>query len=186
MLIDTLKQVGSALNENNIRWGIGGSVLLFAHGIVDFPRDIDILVHRDDSKKAANILSKFGKLKEPTPSDTCISDEFYEFNIGGVEVEIISGFSINHKQGTYKYIFSKKSTPEKLDLDHIEIPLMSLEDWYVIYLVLPGREEKVSLIERFLSSRGLKYPHHLTRQFDFNLPDKVADHIEKFISMTFL
>ncbi|MCT4661550.1 MAG: nucleotidyltransferase family protein [Tissierellales bacterium] len=186
MLIDTLKKVGLALNEEKIRWGIGGSVLLFAHGIVDFPRDIDILVHQDDSKKAADILSTLGKLKERTPSDSCISDEFYEFSIGGIDVEIISGFTIKHDQGLYKYVFSKKSTPERLDLDHIEIPLMSLEDWYVIYQVLPDREEKVALIERFLSSRGLKYPHHLTRQFDFNLPDNVSEHIEKFISMTFL
>lgn len=184
MLIDTLKLVGKQLNEGNIRWGIGASVMLFAHGIIQTPRDIDILVHLEDAEKAANILTKIGKIKPKTPSDTCKSKHFYEFIINGIDVEIMAGFTIEHYEGKYLYTFDKNSTPEFIDIDQVKLPLMTVEDWYIIYQVLANRQEKVQMIEGFLSTKGIKYMKHINRQLKLNIPKEVIRHTKKFIELS--
>ncbi|GAB6168403.1 hypothetical protein JCM1393_08630 [Clostridium carnis] len=61
MLYDTLSYVGSKLNEENILWAVGASVLLNNYGIISKPNDIDILVDIKDIHKVDNILTNIGK-----------------------------------------------------------------------------------------------------------------------------
>jgi hypothetical protein len=181
MLIETLKLVGQHLNKENIRWGIGASVMLFAHDIVQTPRDIDILVHIEDVQKTIDTLSILGKLKPRTPSNTCKSKAFYEFTINEIDVEIMGGFTVKHSEGTYIYEFNNNSAPEFIEIDNIQLPLMTVEDWYIIYQVLPNRETKVQMIEEYLSTKGIKYMYHIQRQLNLNLPKNVIKNTNKFI-----
>lgn len=51
----------------------------------------------------------------------------------------MSGFVVNHNTGIYNYIFDYDSITEFKVINGISIPLTSLEDWYVMYQLIPNR-----------------------------------------------
>ena len=62
-MFDTLSYIGEKLNNARVEWGVGASILLNHHGMIDKPNDIDILVGLKDIKKADTILKSIGEKK---------------------------------------------------------------------------------------------------------------------------
>lgn len=73
----------------------------------------------------------------------------------------MGGFGIQHIDGIYKLSFDKKSIVAYKKINGVDIPLCSLEDWYVLYWLIPNKQEKALLIENYLRANGLMYPHLL-------------------------
>ncbi|CEO05635.1 Uncharacterised protein [[Clostridium] sordellii] len=82
----------------------------------------------------------------------------------------MAGFAINHDNGVYNYIFDNMSISEYKLINGVSIPFTSLEDWYVIYQLIPNREVKVDMIEKYLLTNGVKKDNLLKRSLDCNLP----------------
>ena len=68
----------------------------------------------------------------------------------------MSGFDVNHNNGVFEYIFDNNSISDFKIINGVNIPFTSLEDWYVIYQLIPKREAKVNLIEKYLFLTELK------------------------------
>lgn len=64
----------------------------------------------------------------------------------------------------------------------IKIPFTSLEDWYVIYQLIPNREAKVNMIEKHLLSNGIKNTFLLHRAMKGCLPIQVRNRIKSILS----
>lgn len=181
MLLDTLSYIGSKLNEGNITWAVGASILLNHYGLVDKPNDIDIMINIKDIEKADKILTSLGKKKSQEKVSTYNTEYFYEYVINGIDMDVMAGMIINHEAGAYEYRFDDEAITAEMRINGVNIPLTSLEDWYVLYQVIPNREIKVKLIEDYLMKNGIKNPELLKRTLAGCLPIEVRNRIKNFI-----
>lgn len=173
MILDVLSYIGEKLNEENILWGVGASILLNHYGLVESPNDIDILVHTKDIEKLDSVLKSLGEKKLEEKVSTYATEFFYEYIVKGIDVDVMAGFIIKHNEGEYKYTFDNESITEMKNINGINIPMTSLEDWYVNYQLIPNREQKVKLIEKYLLENGIKRPELLKRALAGNLSSDV-------------
>lgn len=178
MLSNTLSLIGDKLNENNITWAVGASILLNQFNLTDKPNDIDILVSVEDIDKVDSILKSMGRKKSFENTNTYSTKYFNEYVINSIDVDIMAGLAINHCAGVFNYMFDESSITDTHLINGITIPFTSLEDWYVLYQLIPNREYKVKLIEDFILSHGLKHRYLLQRNLDGSLPKPVKNRIE--------
>lgn len=191
MLFKVLSMVADKLNKGNITWGIGASVMLHHYGLVAMPNDIDILVDIKDIEKVDSILKEMGEKKPLNPLKMYSTKYFYEYDIQGVDIDVMAGFIINHEEGSYEYTFHKDSLVfEKVNnssaedsIDNITLPYTTLEDWYILYQLIPGRENKVQLIEDYLKAKGTHKLEILKRALKQQLPYKVEKRIKEFMKL---
>lgn len=180
-MLNTLSYIGDNLNKRNIKWAVGGSILLNQFGLVDNPNDIDLIVDLSDVDKADSILKEIGIKKVNEKIKTYSTKFFYEYVVNEVDVDVMAGLSINHDEGLFDYIFDNHSTDKVVKINGIDIPFTSLEDWYVIYQLIPNREFKVKIIEEYLLSNGIKNRYLIERALEGNLPNKIRIRIEELI-----
>ena len=60
-MFNTLSYIGKKLNDADITWGVGASILLNRFGLIDKPNDIDIFVSINDIEKTDEILKSIGE-----------------------------------------------------------------------------------------------------------------------------
>lgn len=182
-LFATLAYIGEKLNNSNIVWGVGASLLLNRFGFIEKPNDIDIFVDIKDIDKADKILKGLGEKRQWEKTDTYSTRYFYEYAINGIDVDIMAGFRVNHNSGIFEYIFDHNSISEFNKINGIDIPYTSLEDWYVIYQLIPNREEKVRMVENHIMSGGINRRDLLERVLEGNLPIEVRERIRKMLTI---
>lgn len=179
MLMDTLSCIAKELNEEKVLWAVGASVVLNHYGLVDKSNDIDILVDIKDINKVDAILKNLGERKIKEENNDYSTEYFYEYVIDGIDVDVMARFIIKYDGGEYEYTFDEKSIADMKVINDINVPLTSLEDWYVLYQVMQGREYKVNIIEKYLSKNGIKNVGLLNRAIDKNLPLDIKERTEK-------
>ncbi len=176
-MLNTLSYIGENLNESNILWGVGASMLLSQYHLINQPNDIDLFVDIKDIEKADGILLGLGRKKPREKTAAYATEYFYEYTIHGFDVDVMAGFKINHDCGIFEYIFDHHSIAEVVNINGVDIPFTSLEDWYVMYQLIPDREKKVNLIEAYLMANGIGKPALLKRALQGNLPPMVRKKI---------
>ena len=181
-MFNTLSYIGEKLNNSNIAWGVGASILLNQFGLIEKPNDIDIFVDIKNIQRADEILKSIGKKKKWEKTATYSTKYFYEYLVDGVEVDVMAGLAVNHNSGVFEYIFDYNAISEFRLVNGVNIPFTALEDWYVIYQLIPNRETKVKMIENHLLSNGVKKPFLLERALEGNLPVEVKKRIESILS----
>lgn len=67
--------------------------------LVEKTNDIDIFISIDDIEKADEILKSIGKKKKWEKISTCSTKYFYEYVINRFDVDVMSGFAVNHNEG---------------------------------------------------------------------------------------
>ena len=180
-MINTLSLIGEKLNQANILWAVGGSLMLSQYGLEPNPGDIDILVAIQDAEKADIILEALGKKKQNESAGVYESKFFYQYRISGVDVDVMAGFAIRHSEGIFQYPFDQKSVTEIKLINDIPIPFSSLEDWFVLYEIMPARESKADAISAYLRRFGLHHRELLLRALEGNLPKEVQYSINNLL-----
>lgn len=181
MIFKTLSYIGEKLNTNGITWAVGASVLLNQFGFVDRPNDIDIFVDIKDIERADEILKNIGEKKKWERTEAYSTKYFYEYIIEGIDVDVMAGFAVNHNSGVFEYIFDHASVSEFRKINEVDIPFTSLEDWYVIYQLIPNRQAKVKMIESYLMSKGIRNSILLEMALRGNLPIEVRERVKKIL-----
>lgn len=185
MIYENLSLIGERFNKDGILWAVGASVMLNQYGLVDRPNDIDLLVDINDIDKADCILKELGNKKYREKVEEYATEYFYEYVINGSDVDVMAGLTINYNGGSYRYIFDKSSISRIADFNGVDIPLTSLEDWYVLYQVIPNRDKKVAMIENYLKDNGITRIDLLKRALTRELPIVVRKRIEKLIDFNY-
>lgn len=180
-MFNTLSYIGEKLNSSNIVWGVGASILLNQFGFIKKPNDIDIFVDIKDIVGADGILKSIGEKKKWEKTPTYSTKYFYEYVIDGVDVDVMAGFAVNHDNGIYEYVFDNNSISEFKTINGVSIPFTSLEDWYVIYQLIPNREPKVNMIEKYFLLNGINKPFLLERALEGNLPIEVRKRTQRIL-----
>ena len=176
-MLNTLSAIGKKFNESDILWGVGASLLLSQYQLIDKPNDIDLFVDVKDIERADEILKDMGEKKQKEKTKRCATEYFYECSIQGFEVDMMAGFRINHDCGIFEYVFDHHSISDYVNINGVDIPFTSLEDWYVIYQQIPNREDKVDMIEAYLLAKGVRRPDLLERALEGNLPPGVQERV---------
>lgn len=111
-MLNTLSYIGRKLNESNILWAVGGSILLNQFGLTDKPNDIDILVGIEDIGRADEFLKSIGHRKKCENTGVFSTKYLYQYIINGIDVDVMAGLAINYSEGVFEYIFDHKSISE--------------------------------------------------------------------------
>lgn len=146
--LNILSKVAEVLNKNNITWAVGASLLLYFKGITHEFHDIDIMIYEGDVEKVNQILLSFGTLQPKNPNAQYKTKYFLEYNIDGVDIDIMAGFTIVCDNKEYYFPLEKNSVKNYININNVSIPLQSIEEWHTYYKLM-GRVEKVKMIEDF-------------------------------------
>ena len=178
---EALIKIASQLNKNKIRWGIGASVLLHLYGIVKEPDDIDIIVEEEDALRAHEIFLKLGEHNQLPYKVPFKTKHFLNYKVGNTMVDLMGDFKIETEAGVYSMIFDSNAIIGEADYYGVAIPKTALEDWFVLYQIIPGRESKVKMIEDYLIKEGIKHRNLLERAMEQPLPEKVVNRIKSIL-----
>jgi hypothetical protein len=170
-----LLAVCSEFNKSNIKYAIAFSFVLKHYGLNDKVNDIDIIVYATDLNKAKKIMDRIA-----TPSnDIVLSDQLesylIQYKINKTKIELMSDVKIKFGRGTYRMIFDDKSIQKRINIEGVTVPLLALEELYVMYLLLKGKEEKADKIETHFKQKGLKDKDLLMRSISQELPLTVVN-----------
>ena len=146
--LEVLKKIAYEFNKDHIRWALGASALLFLKGIVEEFHDIDIMIDDYDADKAIYILDKLGRHIDSPTNNNFGTKHFLEYIIDDVEIDCMGGFSIIKENIEYDCSLKQEHIIEYYNLDNIDIPLYSLNEWRKFYDLM-GRENKVKIIDDY-------------------------------------
>lgn len=150
-----LKKIAGLFNQNGVCWALGASMLLHYKGLAAQPQDIDLMVAPEDASLADRLLCSLGQKQPPSPHAAYGTRHFYEYKIDGIDIDLMAGFAIFHSTGSYKYRLDKTQF-EYMTLDGVSIPLCPLEDWLVLYALMPNRHAKVEAVRQYLAKNGAR------------------------------
>lgn len=142
-------KIAREFRKAKIHWGIGGSKLLNFYGITNTVNDLDILVSKENIEEALQTLLKLGTPLEIPNKSEYLTESFHRFEVEGIELDLMSDFKIEHEAGVYDFQFDSTTKVQTVQLGDEEIPLTSLEEWYIAYLLMKNRESKVQMIEDY-------------------------------------
>jgi len=178
---DIVLNLAKALNSNNVLWGIGGSYLLKAYGIVEEVHDLDIIVAENDISKVIQVLDAIAERKPRPVKEEYKTKHFYVYSYDGLSIDVMSAFRIIHTTGIYEFVLDEMSIVERRNINNIKIPFTSLEDWLIAYKLMKGRESKIEMIENYLKSAGIRHKNLLERNLKQELTPEVRVYIEKLM-----
>lgn len=147
--LNVLSKIAKELNANNITWAIGASLLLYFKEITNEFHDIDIMVAERDVEKIKKVLLSFGKLQPKNPNKQYKTKDFMEFNIEGIDFDVMAGFMIVNDNIDYYFPLQKKNIKEYIHIQGTTIPLQSIQDWLTYYKLM-NRTEKVKMINSYV------------------------------------
>lgn len=174
-LEQVLEKVVACLQQERIHFGIGGSLLLAHHGLPVIARDIDLVVALADAERAVLLLSEMGTVLEQDETSLYATEVFQEFIIEGIDLDLMSGLQVRHDEGVFVYPFDEQS------IDSAGLPFMALVDWYVIYQLIPGREQKVTMIEDVFMKQEVDRKR-LEQLRSLVLPQVVRNRIDQWLN----
>ena len=143
---NTLLKIASDLNEKKIKWGLGGSLLLYLYGIDTSVNDIDIIIDEVDLIKVSQIIKKYDHIEKPK-SVTYKSDWFFSLTFDNINIDIMIGFKVLTAKGVYSFPTGDKITDKSIIIDGTTIYLCSLKDWLEAYTAME-RINKIKLINQ--------------------------------------
>ncbi|WP_349948654.1 hypothetical protein ABFV83_09635 [Lacrimispora sp. BS-2] len=146
--LTVLSQIAKELNQKNVTWAIGASLLLYFKGITSEFHDIDIIAVEEDAEIIKDVLLSLGNLQKPNPNAKYKSKSFMEFIVDGVDIDVMAGFTIVNNDKEYYFPLKKKEINDYTEVNGIGIPLHSLEEWRNYYELM-GRDEKVKMIDAY-------------------------------------
>lgn len=179
----TLRKLLKQLENKNLTWAIGGSLMLSIRGLKTTPNDIDLLVTKKDAQTISGILDSMGTRLNPISSHPVFTSSYFaKYEVDGVGIDVMADFGVKHKAGLYVCPFATDLVTTTHVVDKSPCPLSSIEDWYVLYSLMPNREGKVELIEHYFKEHRVSQPLLLERALDQPLPLKIKEKINRLLT----
>ena len=175
-----LAAIAKAFNAAGIVWGLGASALLYYEGVVDTFADLDLFIQRESMADAQRVLLELGAVALPPapPSGMYATAQFQEYAFQGVDLDLLCGFAIRRKEGIFSFPFDETCVARHALQDGVPIPLCALADWYVLYLLMSGREKKAALVAQALKATPTAgHRAWLSRWLRHRLPGDVRERV---------
>lgn len=183
---ETFLVIANCFRQEGIGWAVGCSMNLFFRGIVDDFHDLDLIADIKDVEQIEKIMKNLGaELIETGGNGFCESDVYMHYQLGRVDIDILSGFRMNTFGTTYKYQFCE-SEIDIVEIQNIKVPLLPLEAMYVLYYMMEGwqpkRRFKRQIIEEYFVGNEIKHQEVLKKAIaEFELPGQIRWAIRKLL-----
>ena len=147
-----LARVARALSGANVIWALGASAMLRLEGIVPNFHDFDLLVTPDGAEAAYRAMLALGAEEAPAlpPSDAYATALFREYCVDGVEFDLLCDFAVRRGGAVYRYPFGPERAARTVPVWGEPVPLSPVADWFVLYLLMPGRAAQAETVARWL------------------------------------
>jgi DNA-3-methyladenine glycosylase I len=172
--LKTLSHVGKALKKAGILFGVGGSAMLYRNGLVEDFNDIDLIVALEDAIKADEVLLSLGTRGGERSSGVFETKVFRSYEVDSVGVDMMAGLAMRHNEGVYRYDFREDSVCDTWPVYGTMLPFCALEDWCVLYHLMPGKENKAERIKAHFGEHGVGHPALLSRMLTNGAPAKTV------------
>ncbi|MBU0997240.1 MAG: hypothetical protein KKE16_04260 [Firmicutes bacterium] len=174
---EALSQIMSILEKEKVSCHIGGSLLLLANGIQTEVHDIDLLFKGEDFLKVFDLFSSY-LIETIPPKGDYLTKELMKIRYLGVDFDLIFDFSFISNGKIYTYPFEDLRSYIQMDWEGSKYRFSRLEEWFLIYRLLPNREPKVKMIrDHFHKTKGFDSTY-LSGLLQRNLPEFVRNEIE--------
>lgn len=144
--------MAKVLNAYDVSYAIGASALLYLKGISDHFNDLDIVFEVKDLDKLKLAFIELDAKSYPlSNNDSFKSEVFLQYQLDGVDIDVIGGFRIINDDIIYDCPFNG-IIDEYVCINEVKIPLDSLTAWEKYYHLMK-REAKANMIHEYLKSR---------------------------------
>lgn len=178
--------IADFFSRKEVKWAIGCSMNLFFRGVVDDFHDIDLIVDINSVGRVKEVMDELGgELMASGGNGCCESDVYLHYQVGKVDIDIISGFRLITFGSSYCYKYDEEEI-DTLRVEGLSIPLISMEAMYVLYFMMEGwqpkRKFKRMLVEEFLKENHLTHKEVLEKAIsENNLPGWIRWEIRRLI-----
>ncbi len=180
-----LETIARALNGAGVRWAVGGSLMLYLRGAVGEFHDIDLVVSAEDAERAEKILDAIARRIGAPPSKEKArvfrSTNFAQYVLDGVDVDLMAGMAVRAEGVEFSDPFDALGPDWVSGAAGEPVPLAAMEDWYVLYALMPGRMEKARRIEAWWGSAGRLDKGRLERAAEGELPERVRAEVRRIL-----
>lgn len=178
-MIEQLTALAKILNEHDILWVVGASLVLKRYGLVDEPRDIDLIIAPESILETIEVLDSVAQRKSIPIKSEYKTKYFLVYEFMGVDVDVMSGFRILHGDKIYQFPFDDKSIASVDILGGESVNYGSLEDWYVAYHLMKGRGGRLIKIRQYWNEGHQPSKILFKRWLAQGLPEAIVQEIEK-------
>jgi len=147
--LDVLRKIYNRLRNKNINWVVTGSLGFALQGVPVEPNDIDIQTDKEGAYEIERIFSEFITKRVGFSSTERIRSHFGELVIDGIKVEIMGDIQKRLEDGSWEDPVDLKCYKRFVEVEEMQIPVLSLEYEYQAYLRL-GRTEKAKMLRKWL------------------------------------
>lgn len=175
-LKEVLYKIAKLLSEESFPWALGASSVLFHHGLTDTVNDIDIMVKSSDYKRLEELLLTLGEKVKTEAVQTYETEHFGEFVIDGVEIDVMANMTVINHGMRYVYNFNEDSITDYMVLNDLKIPMTSLEEWYILYHMIPNKEKKIEILDEYFTNHPVI---HRSLMLTHTIPEWLYDKIKK-------
>ncbi|NTW61910.1 hypothetical protein HGB25_00630 [Candidatus Saccharibacteria bacterium] len=147
--INALKTLHDKLSD--VDWRLIGSMNLALQGVDIEAKDIDVRINVEDIQTVQSALKDYCKKQIEYGQNDGYSSFFGQFNIEGVQVDVIAGIVEKDGFKTTDDLLAIK--PIVIEVYGISIPCVDLKTEYDAYISL-GRKEKAVLIKSVIENNS--------------------------------
>jgi hypothetical protein len=167
------------LEEHEVSYSIGGSLLLSLKGLPVQPNDVDLLVKPENFTQAKQVLQKRAvRIKDKPPQDCFLTKACTTFTmLDNIQVDLMADFAITYEDTIFRMPFTAVMEQTVAGI----LPLSSMEAWYVMYWLLPNKETKRELMENYFRSHGLSNRQPLEEASRLGMPAEANRTMEKLL-----
>ncbi len=146
--IKVLEKVVKSFSNSNIKFIVGGSLLLYFYQLDDRFNDIDLIIGPEDYLKAYDILKQMGIEQEISSSSMYCTEKIARFIVDNVGIDIMLNFCVSSK--SERCIIEYEEPCDYIYTRNLKIPLGSLASWSKAYRLTPCGIDKAKKIDKYL------------------------------------
>lgn len=148
--LKVLEKLYVRLKDRDIDWVVTGSLGLWLRGLDTEVNDIDIQTDRLGAYQIERIFSEFTLKPVAFSSAEKIQSHLGALKIDGIKVEIMGDIQKRDAEGRWDSPVDLREYREYVEIEGMQIPVLSLAYEYEAYLRL-GRVEKAEMLRKWLN-----------------------------------
>lgn len=147
--LKVLRKINERLNNTSVNWAVTGSVGFALQGVPVEPNDIDIQTDKRGAYEIERHFSEFVTKRVTFSSTERIRSHFGELMIDRIKVEIMGDIQKRLEDGSWENPVDLEFHKRVVEVEGMQVPVLSLEYEYQAYLKL-GRIEKAEMLRNWL------------------------------------
>ena len=156
--LNILRQIYTRLKDSSINWAVTGSLGFALQNVpAATPHDIDLQTDEAGAYEIERLLSEHITRNVAFSSAENIRSHFGALTIDGIKVEIMGDISKRLEDGTWERPVDLERYKQFVEVEGMQVPVLSLEYEYQAYLKL-GRIEKAQMLQKLLQDRDTIMP----------------------------